>query len=285
MIQHRPPVDGFRWRSREITRIEGFSDAVFGFAITLLIVSLEVPRTSTELLEAMRGFGAFVITFAMLARLWYAQYTFFRRYALEDRLTVVLNLVLLFTVLFFVYPLKFLFTNMLFDPLLKGRVATAHGLEPVLRPEHRPLIYLVFGCGFAAVFLVFFLLYRHAYRQRETLGLNEFEIYETRHSMRRMLVAVMVGLSYFALAGMQSLPQKTAGQKRVVIVVAIAVLLLFIGLLVTIARLARERRRTRAEWQSRQAAPSAREGDRVEDGVHDDQRPGGSPAPVDGGRD
>lgn len=27
-------VDGFRWRSREISRIEGFNDAVFGFAIT-----------------------------------------------------------------------------------------------------------------------------------------------------------------------------------------------------------------------------------------------------------
>ena len=121
LIAHHE-VDGFRWRSHDITRIEGFSDAVFGFAVTLLIVSLEVPRTSTELLETMRGFGAFVITFMMLTRLWYAQFTFFRRYALEDRVTMALNLVLLFTVLFFVYPLKFLFTNVLSDPLLKGKI-------------------------------------------------------------------------------------------------------------------------------------------------------------------
>jgi hypothetical protein len=41
--KHHDPVDGFRWRSHEVTRIEGFSEAVFGFAVTLLIVSLEVP--------------------------------------------------------------------------------------------------------------------------------------------------------------------------------------------------------------------------------------------------
>ena len=79
-LMHHDPVDGFRWRSHEITRVEGFSDAVFGFAVTLLIVSLEVPHTSGELLATMRGFGAFVVTFMMLAGLWYSQFTFFRRY-------------------------------------------------------------------------------------------------------------------------------------------------------------------------------------------------------------
>lgn len=51
----------FRWRSHEISRIEGLSDAVFAFAVTLLVVSLEVPKTFAELMEAMRGFGAFAI--------------------------------------------------------------------------------------------------------------------------------------------------------------------------------------------------------------------------------
>ena len=59
----------FRWRSHEISRIEGLSDAVFGFAITLLVVSLEVPKTFNELLHAMRGFGAFAICFTLLFRL------------------------------------------------------------------------------------------------------------------------------------------------------------------------------------------------------------------------
>lgn len=32
-------------RHHEVTRFEGFSDAVFGFALTLRVVSLEVPNS------------------------------------------------------------------------------------------------------------------------------------------------------------------------------------------------------------------------------------------------
>src|SRR5271167_2798365 len=102
---------GFRWRGGEITRLEGFSDAVFAFAVTLLVVSLEVPKTFTELLAAMRGFAAFAVCFALLADVWYNHYRFFRRYGLQDPWTVFLNCVLLFFVLFYVYPLKFLFST------------------------------------------------------------------------------------------------------------------------------------------------------------------------------
>src|SRR6266446_3596203 len=91
----------FRWRSHEITRIEGLSDAVFGFAVTLIVVSLEVPKTYAELMQAMRGFGAFAICFTLLIVIWFNQYKFFRRYGLQDNLTIVLNTALLFVVLFY----------------------------------------------------------------------------------------------------------------------------------------------------------------------------------------
>src|SRR6266446_3543179 len=100
----------FRWRSHEISRIEGLSDGVFAFAVTLLVVSLEVPKTYSELMQTMRGFGAFAISFTLLFIVWYNQYKFFRRYGLQDNVTILLNGALLFVVIFYVYPLKFVFT-------------------------------------------------------------------------------------------------------------------------------------------------------------------------------
>jgi len=105
-----PPEPHFRWRGGEITRLEGFTDAVFAFAVTLLVVSLEVPHTFNELMQAMKGFIAFAICFALLVQVWYYHYIFARRYGLQTTYTVVLNAMLLFVVLFYVYPLKFLFT-------------------------------------------------------------------------------------------------------------------------------------------------------------------------------
>jgi fumarate reductase subunit C len=255
-LMHHDPVDGFRWRSHEITRVEGFSDAVFGFAVTLLIVSLEVPRTSGELLATMRGFGAFVVTFLMLAGLWYSQFTFFRRYGLEDRVTVVLNLVLLFMVLFFVYPLKFLFNVILTDPRMKQTIATAHGIERVVLPEHKPLIFAIFGAGFAGVMVVFMLLYRHAWKKRDDLGLNEFEIFETEHSVRRLTVATGVGFTYFLIAGLQALPRHTNSEKQIVEAGAIAILLLLGVLMTMLIRLAYMRRKRAKEWKQSNQPPS-----------------------------
>src|SRR5258708_4166541 len=146
------------WRSHEISRIEGLSDAVFAFAVTLLVVSLEVPKTFNELAQTMHGFGAFLVSFLLLFAVWFEQYKFFRRYGLQDTMTVVLNAALLFVVLFYVYPLKFLFT------FLIDRFTGGHGearlpngnIVPMLESEGQlASLMLIFNLGYIAVFGVF----------------------------------------------------------------------------------------------------------------------------------
>jgi len=181
----------FRWRSEEISRIEGLSDAVFGFAITLLVVSLEVPKTFNELVSAMSGFGAFAISFGLLFLVWYNQHKFFRRYGLQDTITIVLSAVLLFVVLFYVYPLKFLFT------FLVSRFTGGHGevrlpngnIESMLDNDGQMgTLMLIFGAGYLAIFLVFVLLHIHAYRKREQLELNELEKFDTISSIQEAVL-------------------------------------------------------------------------------------------------
>ena len=195
--------NGFRLRGlKDVARVEALSDGVFAFAITLLVVSLEVPRTFDELLVMMRGFIAFAITFALLFNVWHTQYKFFRRYGLSDNFTVWMTALLLFVVLFYVYPLKFVFTLFVnqFTGVPTGFVAAGGVTVPAVRREQIPLMMSVFGLGFAAVFAVFTLLYHHAHRKRKELELSELEAFDTRTFTRENAINVGIGLLSAAIA-------------------------------------------------------------------------------------
>jgi hypothetical protein len=142
MVLTKPSAQpsAFRWRGGEITRIEGFSDAVFAFAVTLLVVSLEVPKTFDELIGAMRGFVTFAICFALLTQVWYDQNRFFRRYGLQDVYTIFLNLLLMFTVLFYVYPLKFMFTLLVAQTVGLG---AQKNTEAMIDPSQSALLMII----------------------------------------------------------------------------------------------------------------------------------------------
>lgn len=186
----------FRIRGKEISRIEGLSDAVFGFAITLLAISLEVPKTSAEVLHALRGVVAFAVTFFLLFNVWRMQYTFFRRYGLEDKKIVMLTGALLFVLLLFVYPLKFIM-GVMNEKLLTvaGFPDPAFDRAAVLPQHDFPLLFGAFGLGLAAVFGVFNAMYRHAYMLRDALQLDEVERFDTLEQLRSSAVVIGLGLS------------------------------------------------------------------------------------------
>jgi uncharacterized membrane protein len=187
------PEKYFRWRGGEITRLEAFCDVVFGFALTLLVVSLEVPRNYAELMAAMRGFVPFAACFAQLVMIWRAHYIFSRRYGLEDAYTVFLNVALLFVVLFYVYPLKFVFTFVFLQ--ITGALPPGS-----LNNSQASVLMRVYAVGFASVFVLFILMYAHAHKFRQALGLTQVEALETRNKAQEYALLAMVAVLSFFIA-------------------------------------------------------------------------------------
>ena len=186
----------FRWRGNEISRVEGFTDAVFAFAVTLLVVALEVPHSFEGLLDVVRGFPAFVICFAMLMTFWNAHFRYHRRYGMEDVFTRVMTMAILVLVLFFVYPLKFLFTMVTVGMFGLDLTDAPH----VTGREQSQVLYLIYGLGFAGVWGLYALLYAHALRKRKELQLDELEVLQTREDLCANLIYVAVCFGSIALA-------------------------------------------------------------------------------------
>jgi hypothetical protein len=177
-------------RSHPVSRLEAFSDAVFAFALTLVVVSLEVPQTIDELTNLMRGFLPFGVTFAMVCYLWYEHNKFFRRYGLEDAFTVFLNAILLFVVLFYVYPLKYLANSLLGEMV---------GVVDAPRMANGRLLMYMYSGGVVLVFSTFVLLYWHAWRRRGELDLDAAELVTLRFGRRAHLTSVGIGTLSLAL--------------------------------------------------------------------------------------
>lgn len=179
----------FRWRGDEPTRVEALSDMVFAFALTLLVVSSAPPASFAELNDLLWGFPGFAAAFAMLLMLWHLHYIFFRRYALEDGWTTTLNAGLLFLILFFVYPLKYLATML---SAFVRSVAEGAPRAPFSIEEAQASLMILSG-GYAAVFFMFLALYSHAYARADQLELTPRERQLTRFSCWQSGVHVLVG--------------------------------------------------------------------------------------------
>ena len=180
----------FRYRAKEVSRLEAFSDVIFGFALSLIVISLEVPKTFDALMETMRGILPFAFCFFIFIGLWMQHHEFFRRYALQDKGTIWLNIALLFVILFYVYPLKFMFVLMARE-LTGDRVSMA--------VEQARTLFTIYGIGFAAVSWILAAMYWHAGRRSE-LRLNEVEQLDTRESVYDNLWTGAFGILSILLA-------------------------------------------------------------------------------------
>lgn len=165
-----PHAIPFRNRAHEVTRVEAFSDVIFGFAISLLVVSLEAPKTYAQMMEVLRGFLPFTICFWIFIDIWFEHHHFYKRYALQDKTTMALNTFLLFVILFYVYPLKFMFT-------LDTQAIMGQRVD--IPPGGGTVLFTIYGIGVTSVFWLLAAMYGNAWRHRAGLQLNAVEEIDT----------------------------------------------------------------------------------------------------------
>jgi uncharacterized membrane protein len=107
------------WNKRHVNRtivnkarVESFSDGVFAFAITLLVLGFQVPglEMATDLsmqkalLAQLPQLVPYVISFATIGIIWLNHHTMFHEVQHVEHGTLILNLALLLVVSFIPYP-------------------------------------------------------------------------------------------------------------------------------------------------------------------------------------
>jgi len=175
LMSENEKMAGIRVRGMHVSRLEGLTDAVIGFAVTLLIVSMEVPNSLDALFAMVMGFPSFAITFMLLIFIWYWHYRFFRQFGLNTGKVVWANGVLLFLVLLFVYPLKFLATVVINYVVIEGWLGIDMPNVVTFRPDQFPYLHALYASGFAAVFYCFTWFYRIALASADELNLSAYE--------------------------------------------------------------------------------------------------------------
>lgn len=152
---------------RELPRMQAFSDGVFAFSATLLVVTLKVPTSYDELLQALAGFPALAIAFAAIVSLWAIHREFFARYPLGDNVSMAINAVLLFIVLIYVYPLKLLAELAAHIILRVGNPTVADMTASQVQGT-----YIIFGLAVLATSLAIAALHLRAWQLRHILELD-----------------------------------------------------------------------------------------------------------------
>ncbi len=159
-----------------IGRIEAFSDAVFAFAATLLVVSIGYEESSSVIKIDWAAFIGFGVSFFVLVALWSLHYNFFRRANYVDNWIIAINAILLFVVLYYVFPLKSMVNSM------TGRQR--------LSIDDFSSLFQLYSLGFLLIFSCYSIMYYRAYRKTKEERLNYDLLFYSRHFAIYILVAL-----------------------------------------------------------------------------------------------
>jgi len=166
-------------------RLESVSDAVFAFAATLMVVNIGTSTTFTSFKEELPNFISFAVSFFVMMGIWKVHYNFFRRTKYIDNWVIALNMILLFTVLFYIFPIR---------SLLNTAIGGAR-----INIDEFSNIFQLYSIGFSLIFLSLHLMYLRAFKKDRQEEKNKNLLFYCRH----FFIFVSVGVISFILAKFQ----------------------------------------------------------------------------------
>jgi uncharacterized membrane protein len=192
----------FRFRGEEPGRLENFSDAVFALAITLLLISTNAPTNLDQIKKFAWELIPFCVCIVLIVLIWHEHFVFFYRYGLRNTKVIVLNTMFLIIVLFYVYPLRFLWKYLLLNPLAHAfnQQTILKEVSEMAKPGDTGSLMIIYGVGAASIFLILMLMYRYALKNSDLLQLNKIEAFDTRASMTTNLLMATVPILSVILA-------------------------------------------------------------------------------------
>jgi uncharacterized membrane protein len=164
-----------------INRMEALSDGVFAFAATLMIVSLDLNESWLAMESRGLRLITFAVSFFVLIALWWVHYNYFRRAAYVDNWIITYNAILLFVILYYVFPLKSLTNSWL-------------GEERVTR-DGLANLFGWYSLGFLLIFLCYTLMYRRAYKKTKSASRGLTLLFYSRH------FTIYVGVAFISILG------------------------------------------------------------------------------------
>ena len=206
---------GFRYRGIKGSRLEYLTDAVFAFAITLLVIASEVPTTYIELQVSMYGFLGFIACVMLLLGLWSNHSKFFLRYGMVDNQTKTLNFLFLFVLLFYIYPLKYLFSFLGAFILIRFVGVDSSSSDALILAYEKAQsaqldvdqwvdLMVRFGLGLFLIYFILVGMHVNALVKKKQLELNELEIFETKFHLINFVFLCTVcvtSISYVLITG------------------------------------------------------------------------------------
>ena len=161
-----------------INRIEAFSDGVFAFAATLMVVNFDLDSNLGFDKSWGAGFLSFAVSFFVLVALWWLHYNFFRRNNYVDGWIIAINAILLFVALYYVFPLK----TMVQSWMGEGSVKSFQDLSR---------LFTLYGIGFLLIFACYTLMYFRAYKKSKSAQNALLLYFYARHFTIFVFVAII----------------------------------------------------------------------------------------------